>query len=184
EYGGLLEKMEWVSLGGGLAFTKPAYPLADFCRRLKKFSKDFAIQIYLEPGEAAITGCAELVVTVLDVVHNELPIAIVDASIEAHMLDHLIYHTSPALLKPAPGSHKVIIAGRSCLAGDVFGTYDLKRLPKVGDEVRLADAAGYTMVKKNWFNGLGMPAIAVRRLNGDLETVREFGYRQFVAQLS
>ena len=28
---------------------------------------------------------------------------------------------------------------------------------------RMADAAGYTMVKKNWFNGLPMPAIAVRR---------------------
>ena len=34
--------------------------------------------------------------TVLDVVHNEVDIAVVDASVEAHMLDHLIYGTSSA----------------------------------------------------------------------------------------
>ncbi len=28
----------------------------------------------------------------------------------------------------------------------------------------IADAAGYTMVKKSWFNGIAMPSIAVRRL--------------------
>jgi carboxynorspermidine decarboxylase len=40
------------------------------------------------------------------------------------------------------------------------------------------------MVKKNWFNGMPMPAIAVRRLNGKLEQVRQFGYRDFVESLS
>ena len=72
-----------------------------------------------------------------------------------------------------------MLAGRSCLAGDVFGAYGLEVPLEVGSEVRLADAAGYTMVKKNWFNGLPMPSIAVRRLDGTVETVREFGYEDF-----
>jgi len=183
EYGDLLEKMEWVSFGGGLSFTKQGYPVDKFCAALKAFSGRFGVQIYLEPGESTITGCAELVATVLDVIHNEIDIAIVDASLEAHMLDHLIYRTSPKLNSPAPGKCTVMIAGRSCLAGDVFGQYSLKNRLKPGNVVRFADAAGYTMVKKNWFNGLPMPAICVKRLNGSLETARTFSYKDFKQSL-
>jgi carboxynorspermidine decarboxylase len=66
----------------------------------------------------------------------------------------------------------------------VFGTYDLKARLAVGDEVRIADTAGYTMVKKNWFNGVPMPSIAVRRLNGDVELIRSFGYEDYECSLS
>ncbi len=184
DYGGLLKKMEWVSLGGGVAFTQDGYPLEKFCECLKSFSNKFGVQIYLEPGEASITGCAELVTTVLDVVHNEVDIAIVDASIEAHMLDHLVYRTSAKVASPGPGRFKVVIAGRSCLAGDVFGRYRLKTRLKPGCVVRIADAAGYTMVKKNWFNGLPMPAICVRRPDATMRKARQFGYKAFLSGLS
>jgi carboxynorspermidine decarboxylase len=184
EYGSLLKRLEWVSLGGGLYFTTPGYPLGRFCVRLKDFSAKFGVQVYLEPGEAAITGAAELVTTVLDVVHNEVDIAIVDASMEAHMLDHLIYRTTAKIAAPGSGRHPVMIAGRSCLAGDVFGQYRLKTRLKPGSVVRIADAAGYTMVKKNWFNGLPMPSICVKRLNGTLDTVRSFGYKDYLESLS
>jgi len=100
------------------------------------------------------------------------------------MLDHLIYRSSPRLTSPKPGMHEVIIAGRTCLAGDVFGTYELAKPLKVGGVVRFADAAGYTMVKKNWFNGIPMPSICVRRLNGKLDIVQTFGYKRFVSSLS
>ena len=54
----------------------------------------------------------------------------------------------------------------------------------VGDRIYFQEAAGYTMVKKNWFNGVAMPAIAVRELDGSIRTVREFGYADFEASLS
>ncbi|MEI8243923.1 MAG: carboxynorspermidine decarboxylase [bacterium] len=184
EYGDLLAKLEWVSLGGGIFFTRPGYPLAAFCAKLKAFSRQFGVQVYLEPGEAAITGAAELVTTVLDMVHNEKEVAIVDASTEAHMLDVLIYRMNARLVARRPGPHNVMIAGRSCLAGDVFGQYSLQARLKPGSCVRFGDAAGYTMVKKNWFNGMPMPAIVVKRLNGKLEIVRKFGYKDFVESLS
>jgi len=183
-YSSLLKKMEWVSLGGGLAFTGGGYPIGQFCRLLKKFSEKFDLQIYLEPGDAAVSGCAELVTTVLDVVHNEIDIAIVDASTEAHMLDHLVYRISAKIVSPGPGRFKFMIAGRSCLAGDVFGQYNLKTRLKPGSIVRIADAAGYTIVKKNWFNGLPMPSICVRKLNGVLKKVKSFGYKDFIESLS
>jgi carboxynorspermidine decarboxylase len=183
-YGRLLEKMLWVSLGGGIFFTREGYPVERFCRVLNEFSERFGIQVYLEPGEAAITGSSELVTTVLDVVHNEVDIAIVDASVEAHLLDHLIYRTNPGISSPGVGPHRMMIAGRTCLAGDIFGTYDLDAPLQVGDEVRIADTAGYSMVKKNWFNGVPMPSIAVRRLNGEIELVRSFGFEEYVSSLS
>ncbi len=183
-YGWLLRDVGWVSLGGGISFTADCYPLDRFVALLIDLRDRFDVQVYLEPGEAAITKCAELVTTVLDVVRNEVDIAIVDASLEAHMLDHLIYGTRPRVSSPAPGVHDVTIAGRTCLAGDEFGDHRLAAPLVVGDEVRFADAAGYTMVKTTWFNGLRMPSIVVRRLDGTVDVVREFDYSDFEATLS
>jgi carboxynorspermidine decarboxylase len=183
-YGGMLRKMSWVSLGGGLYFTKEGYPVDRFCRRLREFSDAFGVQVYLEPGESAITRSAELVTSVVDIVHNKADIAIVDASTEAHMLDLLIYRIPAKIERTGKGKYPYMVAGRSCLAGDVFGTYRFPKRLKVGDTVRFADAAGYTMVKKNWFNGLQMPSIVIKRLDGKLDVVRTFDYKDFVHSLS
>jgi len=179
KYAKVLQKVNWASLGGGIFFTKEGYPLDKLCAKLKEFSQKFNVQVYLEPGEAAVTKSCELVTTVLDVVRNEKDIAIVDASTEAHALDLLIYGEQAKLFEKK-GSNEYIIAGRSCLAGDVFGTYKIARKLKPGSQVRFADTAGYTMVKKNWFNGVKMPSIAVRRLNGKIELIRQFTYNDFV----
>jgi carboxynorspermidine decarboxylase len=179
-----LNKVEWVSLGGGIYFTKEGYPVDRFSEKLADFAKKFEVQVYLEPGESSITGSTELVTSVVDIVHNEVDIAIVDASTEAHMLDLLIYRL-PAKVEPSgPGHFEYSIAGRSCLAGDVFGTFKFDSALQIGDKIRFADAAGYTMVKKNWFNGLQMPSIVVKRLDGSVEVVREFGYADFLNSLS
>lgn len=181
-YSDILLKMDWVSLGGGLYFTLDDYPLAPFCDKLKEFSEHFGIQVYLEPGETAITGTGYLVTKVLDVVHNEIDIAIVDSSIEAHMLDLLVYRCDAGIENS--GEHRYMVAGRSCLAGDVFGTFNFGRPLAVGDIIRIPEAAGYTMVKKNWFNGLQMPSIVVRRLNGSYDVVKTFDYDDFKNSLS
>jgi carboxynorspermidine decarboxylase len=183
-YADLLKQIQWVSLGGGLYFTKEGYPVERFSKILAEFAGKFDVQVYLEPGESAITNCAELVTSVVDLVHNEMDIAIVDASVEGHMLDLLIYRLTAKIDESDRGIHKYMIAGRSCLAGDVFGAYHFKDKLKIGSEIRFADAAGYTMVKKNWFNGLQMPAIAVRRLDDTIEVIRKFSYDDFLNSLS
>src|SRR3989339_133051 len=182
-YGDLLKKLEWISLGGGLYFTKEGYPLDKFCKKLKEFSEKFQIQIYLEPGETAITRSAELVTSIVDIVHNEIDIAIVDASTEAHMLDLLIYRTPAKMEASVSGKYKYMIAGRSCLAGDIFGTYNFKNKLKIGSIVKISDAAGYSMVKKNWFNGLQMPSIVVKKLDGSTKIVRQFEYKDYINSL-
>ncbi|MDR1196490.1 MAG: hypothetical protein LBL00_08460 [Endomicrobium sp.] len=183
KYEDILHKVEWVSLGGGLYFTKDGYPLDRFCKKLKDFSQKYNVAVYLEPGEAAVTKSCELVTTVLDIVRNAKDTAIVDASVEAHMLDLLIYQT-PAKQEAKRGKNEYIIAGRSCLAGDIFGAYKFANKLKVGSIVKFADAAGYTMVKKNWFNGVKMPSIAVKKLNGKTDIIRQFMYTDFIRDLS
>lgn len=182
-FGTLLSRVEWVSLGGGIHFTGEGYPIDRFCERLQEFSSRFGVQVYLEPGEAAVTKSTTLEVTVLDTLFNGKNLAIVDSSIEAHMLDLLIYRES-ARMEASEGPHSYMICGKSCLAGDIFGEFRFPQELKVGDRISIADAAGYTMVKKNWFNGVKMPAIAVRELDGTVRIVREFTYADYEQSLS
>ncbi len=183
KFGHLLARLDWVSLGGGIHFTGEDYPLDAFCDRLAAFARRYGVQVYLEPGEAAVTDSTTLEVTVLDTLYNGKNLAVVDSSIEAHMLDLLIYRHGATVL-PDAGPNIYMICGKSCLAGDVFGEFRFERELKPGDRISIQDAAGYTMVKKNWFNGVNMPSIVVHELDGTLKAVRTFSYDDYVASLS
>ncbi|QOL79450.1 carboxynorspermidine decarboxylase [Pseudooceanicola spongiae] len=182
-FGHLIRRMDWISLGGGIHFTGEDYPIHRLAERLKRFAGENEVQVYLEPGEAAITKSTTLEVTVLDTLFNGKNLAIVDSSIEAHMLDLLIYRES-AKMAPNAGPEEWMVCGKSCLAGDIFGEYRFPQALKPGDRLSVQDAAGYTMVKKNWFNGVKMPAIAIRELDGSTRLVRDFDYTDFAAALS
>ena len=97
------------------------------------------------------------------------------------MLDLLIYRQSAKM--EVTGDHPYMICGKSCLAGDIFGEFSFPAPLSVGDRLSIADAAGYTMVKKNWFNGVKMPSIGVKELDGSLSVKREFGYEDYASSL-
>ena len=99
------------------------------------------------------------------------------------MLDLLIYRLN-AKMAPNDGEHSYMVCGKSCLAGDIFGEYQFDRPLTIGDRLSFIDAAGYTMVKKNWFNGLKMPSIVVKQLDGNVEVVREFNFDDYLSSLS
>jgi len=186
-FGNLLEHMQWVSLGGGIHFVADHYPLDAFCERLKIFGEKYGVQVYLEPGEAAITQSTTLEVTVLDTLFNDRELVIVDSSSEAHMLDLLIYRQQASVLPTQDNTgcaHQYMVCGKSCLAGDIFGEVSTARPLQIGDRLSIQNAAGYTMVKKNWFNGVAMPAIVVKDLDGNMHMQREFSYLDFVSALS
>lgn len=182
-FGELFHKVRWVSLGGGIHFTGDNYPIDALCERLKAFSEKYGVQVYLEPGEAAVTRSTTLEVTVLDKLVNQKELVIVDSSVEAHMLDLLIYRET-AKLEPNTGDHSYLVCGKSCLAGDIFGEFRFPKPLEIGDRLSIQDAAGYTMVKKNWFNGVRMPAIVVKELDGTETWVRDFSFTDYEASLS
>jgi carboxynorspermidine decarboxylase len=179
-----LDQLKWLSLGGGIFFTYPNYPVEKLALALKTFSKKHNIQLYLEPGEAIITRTTDLVVSVIDIVENEKKTAIVDSATEAHRLDTLIYD-EPASVKEASeqGEYPYVIGSCSCLAGDQFCETQFDKPLEIGQKLHLMDSAGYTMVKLNWFNGLKMPSIFYKRVDGSIELLNEFAYQDFKATL-
>ncbi|MCM8819875.1 MAG: carboxynorspermidine decarboxylase [Candidatus Omnitrophica bacterium] len=184
KYKNILNKLEWVSLGGGIYFTKKNYPVDNLCKKLKDFANTFNLQLYLEPGEAVITEAGLLIAKVLDIVYNKINIAILDVSTEAHMLDLLVYRTEAKIENAREKKFRYMIAGRSCLAGDIFGTFYFKKKLKIGDIIKIPDALGYSIVKKNWFNGLAMPSIVVKKLDGSIKLIKKFDYKDYLNSLS
>ena len=183
KYGDVLKQLKWISLGGGISFTAKNYPVDKFCQRLRDFAQTYNVQVYLEPGEAAVRHSTTLEVSVLDIGFNGKNLAVVDSSTEAHMLDLLIYRET-APLGNSTGEHEYMICGKTCLAGDIFGEGRFDAPLQVGDRISIGDAAGYTMVKKNWFNGVHMPSIAVKEADGSVRVVREFSFDDYVNSLS
>ncbi len=185
QFGNYLNKLDWVSLGGGVFFTWPGYELDKLGAALKAFADKHQLQLYLEPGEAIITKTADLVVTVVDLVENEKRTAIVDSATEAHRLDTLIYD-EPASIREASqdGDYEYVIGSCSCLAGDQFCETQFDQPLEIGQRLHIMDSAGYTMVKLNWFNGLKMPSIYCQRKDGRVEKLNEFDYSDFKRSLS
>ena len=160
----ILNSLDWLSLGGGIDFTSPNYPLLKLAQFLKELSDRYHLQIYLEPGETLFKTCAELLTQVVDVIPGTPPIVIIDSSVEAHFLDQFIYK-DPITIKnllETESSVRVQLAGSSCLAGDIFGTYSFPSLPSIGDTLTLDYPLGYSLLKQSWFNGLKKPAIWLR----------------------
>jgi carboxynorspermidine decarboxylase len=185
EFAFVFDRVRWVSLGGGVTFTADGYPWQRFGEALQDFSRRHDVQVYLEPGEAVVTNTTDLVVTVVDIVSNDIDTAIVDSATEAHRLDTLIYGEPASIREADPrGPHEYIIGASSCLAGDEFCRARFARPLRVGDRLHILDSGGYTMVKLNWFNGLRMPAICCQRVDGTVELINEFGYGDFRRSLS
>ena len=76
------------------------------------------------------------------------------------------------------------LGGPTCLAGDVIGDYSFASPLREGSTLVFEDMALYTMVKTNTFNGMPLPALAIRRRDGRVETVKTFGYEDFKTRLS
>jgi carboxynorspermidine decarboxylase len=132
---------------------------------------------------------------VLDIIHNEVPTLIVDAGVETHLLDVLTYGFTPQLegATALPRNDESLaeregvvyrVCGRTCLAGDHFGNYTFDQPKSIGDRLCFPDVAGYSMVKKSFFNGLKMPAIYHKRLDGELRLAHRASYEDFRDALS
>ncbi|WP_226992315.1 carboxynorspermidine decarboxylase [Desulfatibacillum aliphaticivorans] len=187
KFGRYISSMEWINMGGGHHITRGDYDVELLCSTLKAFKEKYGVEIYLEPGEAVALNTGVLVASVLDVVHNQMPIAILDASAATHMPDVLEMPYRPEVEGAgAPGELAVTyrLAGPSCLAGDVIGDYSFAAELRPGDQLVFHDMAHYTMVKNNTFNGINLPSIAVRKKTGEIEVLRAFTYQDYKNRLS
>jgi len=186
-FGEWIPQMKWVNFGGGHHITRADYDVEKLISILKKFHEKYpGVEIILEPGEAIGWQTGELVSSVLDIVHNEMDIAILDISISAHAPDCIEMPYRPMVMgsgvfgvKP----HSYRLAGNSCLAGDIAGDYSFDDPLFVGSKIIFIDMIHYTMVKTTFFNGVKHPSIGIWK-NGKLQIVRDFTYEQFRDKLS
>ncbi len=182
-----LPQLDWVNLGGGHLMTSKGYNVEHLISVLKAFKHKWDIDVILEPGSAVAWQTGSLISEVVDIVHNDGDIAILDISATAHMPDVLEMPYRPDVRGASLPGEKAIdyrLAGNSCLAGDVIDTYSFDKPLKVGNRIIFEDMIHYTMVKTTFFNGVEHPAIGLLKKDGRFELIRQFSYEDFRNRLS
>ena len=208
KFGDLLPGMEWVNFGGGHHITRSDYDVEGLVSLLDGFRARYShLTVYLEPGEAVALDAGTLEARVLEIQPpgaDGVSNAILDVSAACHMPDVLEMPYTPRARigngkrktedggiaaesrmpnGERPSSHVYRFGGPTCLAGDVIGEYLFDRALVEGDSVVFEDMAIYSMVKNNTFNGVNLPDIVLRHIDGTCETLRTFGYGDFAARL-
>ena len=187
QFGQYLPQMQWLNLGGGHHITRSDYDVERLVHLVKGLRERYNVTVYLEPGEAVVLNSGFLVTEVLEVLHNDLDLAILDTSAACHMPDVLEMPYRPPLLGSGEAGEKAYtyrLGGPTCLAGDIIGDYSFDAPLTEGTRLTFRDMALYTMVKTNTFNGMPLPAIVWRDLDGKETVVRQFGYEDFASRLS
>ncbi|EOE6440608.1 carboxynorspermidine decarboxylase [Campylobacter upsaliensis] len=193
KFGKWIAGMKWVNFGGGHHITKKGYDVEKLIALCKKFSDKFGVQVYLEPGEAVGWQTGVLVASVIDIVENEKHIAILDTSSEAHMPDTIIMPYTSEVLNARilstregeqisslrEGEKTYLLAGNTCLAGDVMGEYAFKSPLKRGDKIVFLDQIHYSIVKNTTFNGVILPNLMLYTKKKKLEMIRKFSYEDY-----
>ncbi|EAH5676550.1 carboxynorspermidine decarboxylase [Campylobacter upsaliensis] len=193
KFGKWLTQMKWVNFGGGHHITKKGYDVEKLIALCKKFSDKFGVQVYLEPGEAVGWQTGVLVASVIDIVENEKHIAILDTSSEAHMPDTIIMPYTSEVLNARilstregeqisslrEGEKTYLLAGNTCLAGDVMGEYAFKNALQRGDKIVFLDQIHYSIVKNTTFNGVILPNLMLYTKKKKLEMIRKFSYEDY-----
>lgn len=187
KFGKYLAQMKWLNFGGGHHITREDYDIDLLVNCINYMKNKYDLEIYLEPGEAVALNAGWLVSEVLEIIDNDMQIAILDTSAACHMPDVLEMPYRPNVIgagKPNEKPYTYRFGGPTCLAGDIIGDYSFDRPLKVGDKVIFCDMAIYSMVKNNTFNGMPLPDIAVLHEDDTVEVVKTFGYEDFKMRLS
>ena len=187
KFGDVLSSMKWVNMGGGHHITRPGYHVECLEKCVHYAKEKWGVEVYLEPGEAVALNAGYLAARVLDVVQNEdTKIAILDASAACHMPDVIeMPYTPPLYGAEVNGAtkHTYRLAGPTCLAGDVIADYGFEQELQEGDLLLFGDMAIYTTCKNNTFNGMPLPNIWIRTVEGELVRLTDFGYNEFKSRL-
>jgi len=157
--GSLLRQIKWINLGGGYQYgnidtVEPFYRAVDLLKR------ESSLEVFIEPGEAIVGNAGYIVSSVLDLFESDgKSIAVLDTTVN-HLPGVFNYQTAPSVLNSVTsGDHRYVLAGATCLAGDLFGEHIFSEPLKVGSTIIFQDVGGYSLVKANMFNGVNLPNI-------------------------
>lgn len=176
-----LAELEWLNIGGGYLFGQ-IEDHRPFVELVKKLKNDFGLDVYIEPGKAVVGRAGYLVATVLDgFISDGETVAILDTSIN-HNPEVFEYQRQPELHEHDPnGRYTAILAGCTCLAGDVFGKYHFREPLEVGDKVIFKNVGAYSLIKANRFNGCNLPDIYLSN-SLRVKKVKHYDYQDYRLQ--
>ncbi|MGY6276543.1 carboxynorspermidine decarboxylase [Methylomonas sp. MgM2] len=171
-------KLKWLNLGGGYLFHSIA-DLAPLIALVGRLKSELVDEVYLEPGKAIVGNAGYLLTTIVDRFESDgKTVLVLDTSVN-HQPKVFEYQIKSVLAEEdVQGANSAILAGSTCLAGDVFGEYRFASIPGVGDKLLFADVGAYTMIKANRFNGYPMPAVYLHR-DGDVELSKADAYPDY-----
>ena len=177
-------QLKWINFGGGHLMTRKDYNVELLVETLRGFHARYPhLRMILEPGSAFAWQTGPLVASVVDVVENHgIRTAILDVSFTCHMPDCLEMPYQPEVRGAAMGDdgpYVYRLGGNSCLSGDFMGDWSFDHELQVGDEIVFEDMIHYTTVKTTTFNGVHHPSLAIRRLDGTIDVLREFRYEDY-----
>ena len=175
----ILQQIKWINIGGGYLFREITN-LSDFFEAVSIFTAQFGLEVFIEPGAAAVRRSGTIEATVHDLFESDgAQVAVVDTSVN-HMPEVLEFQFEPDVLDHVDGGlHTYIVAGCTCLAGDVFGEYSFNRELEIGSRVSFLDMGAYTMSKAHRFNGVELPTIYHRGSDGTVSLVRADCFEEF-----
>jgi carboxynorspermidine decarboxylase len=178
----LLPKLEWMNLGGGYLLDPPNgyQPLIDACERLRS---RYGLETFIEPGAAIVRDAGVLVAEVIDLFRSGgRTVAVLDTTVN-HNPEVFEYQFEPDVLgDDENGEHEYLLAGSTCLAGDIFGFYGFAEPLHLGSRIVMTGVGAYTMVKAHMFNGVNLPTIYSVTRDGGLVVRRRFTYHDFVSR--
>lgn len=186
-FGDVLPRVKWLNMGGGHHITKEGYDIKRLESLILHAQKKWDLCVYLEPGEAVALNAGYLISQVLDIVENgDIKIAILDTSAACHMPDVIEMPYTPPLLgtnQAEEGAYSYRLAGPTCLSGDIIGEYSFDKPLQIGDLLMFGDMAIYTTCKNNTFNGMPLPNIYRKNIDGTFTQLSHFGYQDFKMRL-
>lgn len=177
-----LGRIKWLNLGGGYMFCAKSKNSKKLFKFILDFKQEFDLEIILEPGSSISKTGVVLVTSVVDIIkRNNKNIAILDTSIN-HLPEVLEYTYSPdAQNHNARYKNKYILAGKTCLTGDIFGEkYKFKNKLKINDKIIFENVGNYSLVKAHMFNGVNLPSIYYLDKNEILTKIKEFTFADYM----
>jgi len=177
---GLLEQCRWINLGGGYLLDDST-DLSAFREAVQFLQKKYGLEVIIEPGASIVRDTCILVAQVVDLfVSDGKQVAVLDTTVN-HMPEVFEYQFSPDVVGDTNGGcYCYILAGATCLAGDVFGGYAIEAPLAVGSRMTFANVGAYTLVKSHMFNGVNLPTIYSLGALGELTLQKQFKYEDFI----
>lgn len=178
-----LRRFRWLNVGGGYLFNERDPTTAHAVEELRRVRERYGLEIVIEPGAAIVRSAGSLIATVEDIVEgDQQPIAILDTTVN-HWPEVFEYQFEPDVEgHVGDGQFTYLLAGCSCLAGDLFGVYSFNEPLQIGSRVVFHNAGAYSIVKAHMFNGINLPNIYSLTEAGELVLVKRFTYEDFASR--